>query len=89
MAPLNISYDASFVFVTDRKTEKIITLKSIRQIQPVSNYASLRKRWRISYVENGIEEDIYFYPIEGSVSLLSFMKAVRAQNPMVHYADVN
>jgi len=89
MAPLNISYDASFVFIVDRKTEKIITLKSITQIQPVTNYGSLRKRWRISYVENSLEEDVFFYPIEGATSLLSFMKAVRAQNPMAHCADVN
>jgi hypothetical protein len=89
MAPLNISYDASFVFIVSRKTEKIITLKSITQIQPVTNYGTLRKRWRISYVEKGLEEDVFFYTIEGSSSLLSFMKAVRAQNPMAHCADLN
>ncbi len=83
MAPLNISYDASFVFIASRKTEKIITLKSITQIQPVINYGSLRKRWRISYVDNSLEEDIFFYPVEGSVSLALFMKAVRTQNPSV------
>jgi hypothetical protein len=89
MAPLNISYDDSFVFITDRKTEKIITLKSIRQIQPVTSYGSLRKRWQISYVENGLEEEIFFYPKEGVNSLLLFIKAVRAQNPMAHCADVS
>ncbi len=89
MAPLNISYDASFVFITDRKTEKIITLKSITQVQPISNYASLRKRWQITYVENGLEEEIFFYPMEGASNLLSFIKTVRAQNPMAHCADVN
>ena len=89
MAPLNISYDASFVFITDRKTEKIITLKSIKQIQPVTSYLSLRKRWQISYVENDAEEELFFYPIEGESSLRSFIKAVRAQNPMAHCADVN
>jgi hypothetical protein len=89
MAPLNIAYDASFVFITDRKTEKIITLKSITQIQPVTGYGSLRKRWQIAYVENGLEEEIFFYPKEGAASLLSFIKAVRVQNPMAHCADVN
>jgi hypothetical protein len=89
MAPLNISYDASFLFITDRKTEKIITLKSITQVQPVSNYASLRKRWQINYLENGLEEQIFFYPKEGTGSLLSFIKAVKVQNPMAHCADVN
>ena len=89
MTPLNITYDASFVFITDRKTEKIITLKSITQIQPVTGYGSLRKRWQISYVENGLEEEIFFYPKEGVSSLLSFTKAVRAQNPIAHCADVN
>ena len=89
MAPLNISYDASFVFITDRKTEKIIALKSITQVQPISNYASLRKRWQINYVENGLEEQIFFYPKEGPSSLLSFIKAVRVQNPTARCADVN
>ncbi len=83
MVPLNISYDAAFVFIASRKTEKIIALKSITQIQPVINYGSLRKRWRISYVDNSLEEDIFFYPVEGSVSLALFMKAVRTQNPSV------
>ncbi|MFI5163351.1 MAG: hypothetical protein ACHQHN_18880 [Sphingobacteriales bacterium] len=89
MAPLNISYDASFVFITDRKTEKIITLKSISQIRPVSSYGSLRKGWEICYIENGVEEELFFHPIDGPGSLLPFMKAVRAQNPMAHCADVN
>ena len=82
MAPLNISYDASFVFITNRKTEKIITLKSIKHIQPVSGYGSLRQRWQISYLENGLEEDLFFYP-KDKADLVQFIKVVRMQNPMV------
>ena len=87
MAHLNISYDASFVFITDRKTEKIITLKSITRIRPASG--SLRKRWAITYSENGVEEELFFYPKDGSASLAPFVKAVKVENPMVSSSGIN
>jgi hypothetical protein len=82
MAHLNIAFDASLAYITDRKTERIIALKSITSIKPVSNVAILRKRWQISYVENVIEEELFFYPADNAV-VQQFVKAVRVQNPMV------
>ncbi|MGZ3778883.1 MAG: hypothetical protein ACXVAZ_14570, partial [Mucilaginibacter sp.] len=81
MAHLNIAFDASLAYITDRKTERIIALKSIRSIKPVSNFAILRKQWQISYVENGLEEELSFYPADNS-AVQQFIKAVRAQNPL-------
>jgi hypothetical protein len=82
MAHLNIAFDASLAYITDRKTERIIALKSITGIKPVSNAAILRKRWEISYLENGIEEELFFYPADNT-ALQQFIKTVRTQNPMV------
>jgi hypothetical protein len=82
MSPLNIAFDASFAFITDRKTEKIIALKNIIHIKPASNLAVLRKRWQISYIENGIEEELFFYPVDDS-AIQQFIKTVRMQNPLV------
>ncbi|MBS1529980.1 MAG: hypothetical protein JSU01_06715 [Bacteroidetes bacterium] len=82
MAHLNIAFDGSLAYITDRKTERLIALKNITHIKPVSNFAVLRKRWQVTYIENGVEEDLYFYPADNSVVQL-FIKAVRAQNPLV------
>ena len=82
MAHLNISFDASLAYITDRKTERIIALKSIRSIKPVSNFAILRKRWQISYAENGVEEELFIYPADNP-AMQQFIKAVRTQNPLV------
>ena len=87
MAHLNIAFDVSLAYITDRKTERIIALKNIRSIKPASNFAVLRKRWQISYVENGIEEELFFYLADNS-AVQQFIKTVRVQNPMVHYQDV-
>jgi hypothetical protein len=87
MAHLNIAFDGSFAFITDRKTEKIIALKSVTRISPVGNFSILRKRWQISYLENGIEEDLFFYPTDNS-ALQQFIKTVRTQNPLVSFEDV-
>lgn len=85
MSHLNITFDASFAFVTDRKTERIIALKKLMSIQPASNFAILRKRWQISYMENGIQEYLFFYPTNTSV-MQQFIKTIRAQNPLVSAA---
>jgi hypothetical protein len=82
MAHLNIAFDATLVYITDRKTERIIALKSIRSIKPVSNFAIFRKQWQISYAESGLEEELLFYPADDSV-IQQFIKAVRNQNPLV------
>lgn len=82
MAHLNIAFDASLAYITDRKTERIIALKSIRSIKPVSNFALLRKQWQLNYVENSLEEEILFYPADNAV-IHDFIKTVRIQNPMV------
>ena len=81
MAHLNIAFDASLAYITDRKTERIIALKNIRQIKPVSNFAILRQRWEVTYAENGLEEELSFYPAD-SAAIQQFIKAVRAQNPL-------
>ena len=86
MAHLNIAFDATLMYVTDRKTERIVTLKSIRSIKPVSNFVLLRKQWQLSYIENGLEEEILFYPADNSV-IHDFIKTVRVQNPMVSAAN--
>ena len=86
MAHLNISFDGSLAYITDRKTERIILLKNITHIKPVSNFAILRKRWQLNYTENGIEEELYFYPADNSV-VERFIKAVRMKNPMVSAAN--
>jgi hypothetical protein len=82
MAHLNIAFDASLAYITDRKTERLISLKNIRGIKPASNFAVLRKRWQISYVENGLEEELFFYPADNA-AIQQFIKAVRTQNPLV------
>ena len=82
MAHLNIAFDASLAYISDRKTERIIALKNITHIKPASNFAVLRKRWQISYTENGIEEELYFYPANDT-AVQQLIKAVRAQNPLV------
>jgi hypothetical protein len=82
MSHLNISFDGSLAYITDRKTERIIALKNIRHIKPVSNFAVLRRRWQVSYTENGIEEDLYFYPADNT-AVQQFIKAARAQNPLL------
>lgn len=82
MAHLNIAFDASLAYITDRKTERIIALKSIIRIKPVSNFSILRRRWQLNYVENGLEEELFFYPADNTV-VQQFIKAVRSQNPMV------
>lgn len=86
MAPLNISYDASFLFMTNRKTEKIIRLKDISHIEPAANYTSLRKRWQLRYTENGAEKELYFYPND-TTAIMRFKKVARAQNPMIFVVD--
>lgn len=86
MAHLNIAFDTSFAFITDRKTERIIALKNITRIQPSSGFAILRKRWQISYLENGIGEDLFFYPVN-EITTLQFIKAVKLQNPLVSFDD--
>ena len=82
MAHLNIAFDATLMYITDRKTERIVPLKSITRIKPVSNFAILRKQWQLNYVENGLEEEMSFYPADNS-AVQQFIKAVRAQNPLV------
>jgi len=82
MAHLNIAFDATLMYITDRKTERIVPLKSITRIKPVSNFAILRKQWQLNYVENGLEEEMSFYPADNS-AVQQFIKAVRARNPLV------
>jgi uncharacterized protein (UPF0333 family) len=85
MAHLNISFDASLAYVTDRKSEMIIALKNITAIKPVSNFAMFRKRWQISHLENGVEEELFFYPADDS-AVQQFIKTVRLRNPIVRYS---
>lgn len=82
MAHLNIAFDATLMYVTDRKTERIVPLKSIRSIKPVSNFAILRKQWQLNYVENNLEEEILFYPADNA-TIQQFIGTVKAQNPLV------
>ena len=82
MAHLNIAFDDSLAFITNRKTERIVALKNITSIKPLSAASILRKGWQISYVENGVEEKLFFYPADSSVTQ-QFIKAVKAQNPSV------
>jgi len=82
MSHLNIAFDASLAYITDRKTERIIALKNIKHIKPVSNFTVLRKRWQITHVENSLEEELYFYPADDA-AVQQFIKAVRSQNPLV------
>jgi hypothetical protein len=86
MAHLNIAFDAAVTFITDRKTERLIPLQDIKAIRPVSNFAALRIRWQITYVENEIEEALYFYPADNFV-VEKFIKAVRVKNPRVSAPD--
>ncbi|MBS1502887.1 MAG: hypothetical protein JST32_12545 [Bacteroidetes bacterium] len=86
MSHLNIAYDESLAFITDRKTEKIIALKNITAIRPVSGFVILRKRWQMSYLENGVAEELFFYPAD-ITAIQRFVKAVRKHNPFISVAD--
>jgi hypothetical protein len=88
MAPINVAYDEALLFITDRKTEKIIPLKSITHIGLVPGNVAFRKRWEITYAEKGIEECLFFYPKDGTETVASFVKAVRAQNSTVNCSDI-
>ena len=82
MAHLNISFDGSLAYITNRKTERIIALKSITHIQPASNVAIMRKRWQITYADNGVEEELFFYPADNP-AIQQFIQTVKSQNPLV------
>ncbi|MGZ3752931.1 MAG: hypothetical protein ACXVB0_07630 [Mucilaginibacter sp.] len=87
--PVNLVYDDLHLFITDRKREKIIALKNISCIKPSSNYISLRKRREISYSENGVENELYFYPMDDSFTLATFIKTAKAQNQSIDCATIN
>jgi len=82
-AAVNASYDSSYLFVTDRKTEIIISLKSIACIEQVYSYKSFRKKLKITYTENGVDEELALYPKGGATELARFINAVKAQNSLV------
>ncbi|MEO6850275.1 MAG: hypothetical protein ABI203_05000 [Mucilaginibacter sp.] len=88
MAPVNLAYDGSLLFITSRKTEKIIQLKSIQHIAIVSGNLALRKRWQITYMENSEEETILFYAKDGQDTMASFAKTVRTKNPAANWIDI-
>ncbi len=84
MASLNISYDASFVFVTDRKTEKIIPFQNIQEIKKSFHLASPRKRWKIVYKDYDLlEKELDFYP-ESNEAMVEFIKIARQVKPIIH-----
>ncbi len=83
MASLNVSYDAAFVFVTDRKTEKIIKLNNIKEIKKSFHPASPRTRWKIVYIDyNLLEEELNFYP-QDYYALIDFIKTARQIKPTI------
>jgi hypothetical protein len=82
---VNVSYDASFLYIADRKTEKIIPFEKVTSIKRASSPLSLRIRWRIAYIDmTSVEDELYFYP-EANGAITDFAKAVRRQNPAVEY----
>ena len=85
MASLNVSYDAAFVFVTDRKTEKIIKLENIKEIKKSFHMASPRTRWKIVYIDYDLlEEEIDFFP-ENNVAMMEFIKIARQIKPTIEW----
>ncbi len=83
MASLNVSYDAAFVFVTDRKTEKIIKLNNIKEIKKSFHPASPRTRWKIVYIDyNLLEEELNFYP-KDDYAMIDFIKTARQIKPTI------
>ena len=85
MASLNVSYDAAFVFVTDRKTEKIIKLENIKEIKKSFHLASPRTRWKIVYIDYDLlEEEIDFFP-ENNVAMMEFIKIARQIKPTIEW----
>lgn len=86
---VNVSYDAAFLFITDRKKEKIIELKSIIRIERSPYYGGWRKRWKMTYIENGVDEFLLFFPLDDSVGLVPFIKQVKDKNPSVEIADTD
>lgn len=88
-AVVNVSYDATCLFITDRKKEKIIKLESITQVDRSPYYGGWRKRWKLTYTENGVEESMLFYPLNDTISLVPFIKQVKHQNPSVDIADTD
>jgi|SRR5581483_4927605 len=85
IAAVNVAYDASNLFISDRKTEKIIPLSNITHIKRSISFSSPRTRWKITYLGNDrIEEDLYFYA-EDIVVMNAFIKAVRMQNPIAQF----
>lgn len=86
---VNVSYDATCLFITDRKKEKIIKLQSIIQIERSPYYGGWRKRWKLTYSENGIDVYLLFYPLDDAISLVPFVKEVKDQNPSVIIVDID
>ena len=85
MASLNVSYDAAFVFVTDRKTEKIIKLENIKEIKKGFHLASPRTRWKIVYIDYDLlEEELNFYP-KDDYAMIDFIKTVRQIKPTIDW----
>jgi len=83
MASLNVSYDAAFVFVTDRKTEKIIKLENIKEIKKSFHPASPRTRWKIVYIDYDlVEEELNFYPKDDD-AMFEFIKTARQIKPTI------
>jgi hypothetical protein len=83
VAAINISYDGLHLFVTDRKTERIIPLANIKEVKRSFSLASPRTRWKISYADYyQVEGELYFYP-EDSAAMAEFIRVVRKHNPFV------
>jgi len=84
MTSLNVSYDARFLFVTDRKTEKIIPFQNIEEIKKSFHLASPRTRWKIVYKDYDLlEEELDFYP-ESNEAMVEFIKIARQVKPIIH-----
>lgn len=79
----NISYDDSYVYIKNRKQDKVVELKRIIQIKLTPYKGSWRQQWKIKYLENGMEESLFFYLKYGLISLRPFIKIVKSQNPSV------
>lgn len=84
----NVSYDDSHLYIIHRKQQKSIELKEIIQIKLTPYWGSWRSQWKIKYIENGNEQQIFFYLKYGLLSLRPFIKTVKIQNPSVDYVYI-
>ncbi len=79
----NISYDENYLYLKQKKEQKTVELNNIIQIKITPHWGSWRRMWKVKYVENEKEGNLYFYLKYGYFTLNPFIKQVKLKNPFV------